>query len=430
MKRFLIILIIASICIVALSADVAGQICGDVDNDGSLNILDMAYYLDWLTAFGPSPPIVSLSDIDDKSGSTIADIVRLSDYFFYNPANAPDCNPGDVYDYEISNADTVFLPVAFADPSVVNEVELPIVTSFSDSVIGMYLVVFNNGSENSGHYKAVSTWYSSGGSTPINLSHNNADSSFFALSRIATSIVSGVNTFFSIIFDTTGMAGSGYIAVDKVDRSSEWRSCIAKKNGQLYLPIFAVMTHTYNHLIIDDAGILYALPLGIDSSAAPTVRDITSNNEMISWEAEADTSWIVLDKTAGQTPDQIQISIDKTGLNYGWHRGSVTIWNSDYPRTFPRTIGVSLHIGPVNYAGIDANCDGNFNVGDVTYLIDYLFGDPIGPPPCEPCPAAVENYPPMDLNCDGKTNITDVVRAMRYLYEVPYGAVPCDRCTQ
>jgi hypothetical protein len=65
----------------------------------------------------------------------------------------------------------------------------------------------------------------------------------------------------------------------------------------------------------------------------------------------------------------------------------------------------------------DVNNDGIINIGDVVYLITYLYRG--GPPPI-----------PMtcvgDVNCDGIVNIGDVVYLVTYLYRG--GAAPCPNC--
>ena len=54
----------------------------------------------------------------------------------------------------------------------------------------------------------------------------------------------------------------------------------------------------------------------------------------------------------------------------------------------------------------DANGDGEINVSDVVYLINYLF---IGGPPPQPLQAG-------DVNCDGTINVSDVVYLINYLF--------------
>ena len=55
----------------------------------------------------------------------------------------------------------------------------------------------------------------------------------------------------------------------------------------------------------------------------------------------------------------------------------------------------------------DCNADCTIDIGDVVYLIEYLFrnGDP-------PAPTGVG-----DANCDGVVDVGDVVRLIGYLYK-------------
>jgi hypothetical protein len=65
----------------------------------------------------------------------------------------------------------------------------------------------------------------------------------------------------------------------------------------------------------------------------------------------------------------------------------------------------------------DANNDGIINVGDVVYLITYLYrgGSPPIPTTCIG-----------DVNCDDIVNVGDVVYLITYLYRG--GALPCPDC--
>ena len=67
----------------------------------------------------------------------------------------------------------------------------------------------------------------------------------------------------------------------------------------------------------------------------------------------------------------------------------------------------------VSYRG-DVNGDGLIDVGDVVYLVDYLYKD--GP---APNPEEIG-----DVNCDGVVNVGDVIHLVNYLYRG--GPPPCE----
>ena len=109
-----------------------------------------------------------------------------------------------------------------------------------------------------------------------------------------------------------------------------------------------------------------------------------------------------------------------------WH------WYTLYPNTnkFLNSItfvgiqsGVhsEIHISAISRAGVfirgDVNTDGVIELGDVVYLINYLFKG--GPPP-DPLWTG-------DVNCDGVIDIGDVVYLINYLFKG--GPPPCDHCS-
>jgi len=73
-------------------------------------------------------------------------------------------------------------------------------------------------------------------------------------------------------------------------------------------------------------------------------------------------------------------------------------------------------------AGIRGDADGappgHINISDITYLIDYLFGTPLGPPP--PCP----NEGNANGDASENINISDIIYLVKYLYGIPLGPAP------
>ncbi len=59
-------------------------LCGDVDSNGDLNLLDIVYLIDWKFKGGPPPDYMNSSDVNGDSAVDILDIVYLIDWKFKN----------------------------------------------------------------------------------------------------------------------------------------------------------------------------------------------------------------------------------------------------------------------------------------------------------------------------------------------------------
>ncbi len=99
--------------------------------------------------------------------------------------------------------------------------------------------------------------------------------------------------------------------------------------------------------------------------------------------------------------------------NYGWHLLDDNYWGQpDIPSIRFRskeygTYSPRLDIDVVSYIPGDASGDGVVDIGDVVYLINYLFKS--GPAP----------YPLIagDANCDGVVDVGDVIYLINYLFK-------------
>lgn len=75
----------------------AKSACGDVNDDGTLNIGDLTYMINWLYLSGPPPPDPSAADMDLCPGVDVGDIDYLLHFMFFGgpaPCVGPtDCTP-------------------------------------------------------------------------------------------------------------------------------------------------------------------------------------------------------------------------------------------------------------------------------------------------------------------------------------------------
>ncbi|UCD17929.1 MAG: hypothetical protein JSV44_03215 [Candidatus Zixiibacteriota bacterium] len=76
---------------------------------------------------------------------------------------------------------------------------------------------------------------------------------------------------------------------------------------------------------------------------------------------------------------------------------------------------LTVQIEPAYMCG-DANDDESINLLDILYLIDYIYGDPIGPAP-DPLDAG-------DPNADGNINLLDILYLIDNVYGEPAGPDP------
>lgn len=57
-------------------------VCGDADNDGLVNLLDLLYIIDFLYTDGPEPPIPAAADVDASGSCDLVDILELIDHLY------------------------------------------------------------------------------------------------------------------------------------------------------------------------------------------------------------------------------------------------------------------------------------------------------------------------------------------------------------
>jgi hypothetical protein len=72
------------------SLTILSGLCGDVNNNGTVNILDVTYLINYLYKGGPPPPIPYLADCNGKVGLNILDVTYLVNYL-YKGGPPPDC---------------------------------------------------------------------------------------------------------------------------------------------------------------------------------------------------------------------------------------------------------------------------------------------------------------------------------------------------
>ena len=98
MKRLFFITILGGLLLFGATAFAQDKSdCGDVNDDGNLDISDLTYMINWLYMGGPPPPDPSAAEMDLCNGTDIGDIDYFIAYYFRGGpepcAGAADCTP-------------------------------------------------------------------------------------------------------------------------------------------------------------------------------------------------------------------------------------------------------------------------------------------------------------------------------------------------
>jgi hypothetical protein len=385
--KFLVILGLTAVLSVSSAS---GQVCGNVNGDpgGSVDISDMVYLLNWLYD-GPAPPNPSMADMDGRSGLTIADVTYFQQYLFGNPSGpAPDCSGGGTYSYAVAESDSIFLPRLLGIPESIESLVIPIVTVLQANTVGYYIPAIK-AAESNGIFRFDSVSTQSGGSaTEIYMGRKIWGDTLIlvASGTYSSDVISGVRSYYGAHFTRVapGLGDISFEATDRGDGDSR-RFAVVKDDGDLYIP---VVSH------LDDAPEFLQAPT--EELAFSAVRlfpsndsydlDITATMGTIDWEAETDADWLTLSSWTGTTPATLTVSVGEIDLPAGNYVGTINLHNVSGGYEYDQGIEIPVRLSLISpHPSMDANCDGLLNISDLTYLVNYLYGIPLGPAPCDPC---------------------------------------------
>jgi hypothetical protein len=98
------------------------------------------------------------------------------------------------------------------------------------------------------------------------------------------------------------------------------------------------------------------------------------------------------------------------------YTGTGTLDSAEIANFYDTYFIIKIEITNAEPACGDVNYDGDINIGDLVYLISYIFKG--GAPPY--------SLEAADVNCDDKTNFTDVIYLVEYFFRG--GPIPCADC--
>jgi hypothetical protein len=373
--------------LLAAAAPAFGQVCGDVNGDEQVNISDMIYLFEYMMGRAPAPVYPSMADCDDHYGITIADVYRLHSYYFsMPPGDPPDCSPALSYGYAPAPNDTVFIPRVYGIPESADSVFVPIMTSFESNTAGFFLPLNMPWVADDAFQLDHMYVHNFGYQSPVFIAGDfpAEDTTIFEGTAVAGEFSGIRNVFMGAVYER-GAPGPADITVEPADNLLGRPFAILKDDGDLYTPVIEYFDVITSFLQASAYDLTFTALAGDIPPDLYWDVDLTSSGAPINWEAEVSDEWIVLDFMTGTTPSTIRVMVAPgEELPAGIHNGTIVINDADNPYNFPLEINVELTLQRT-FPSMDANCDGKFNITDVAYILDYMFGIPPGPPPCDPC---------------------------------------------
>ena len=369
--------------ILLLALPCFGQTCGDVTGDGQVNISDLVYVINYSALNGPAPIDSASAEWDDHLGITISDVVAISDYFFVN-WDTLICGASQMYSFAPSPNDTIFIPAMYGIPDGLDKVQLPISFSVDTSTKGIYLpmLVLGAGSSTSFELDSIHRHWGVG-----------TVSSSWPLGD--TTVISGIeipgNEFvnhaevltlhFSRISD-----GTANIVTELFDLPGTRKWAISNGDGDLYRPTVVTLDIPIppDTLTVSETDISFETMAGNTSLDSFNI-EFGSTGMPIQFNLEPSEAWMMIDGSImpvlWTTPTTVLVTVDSDQMPVGTHNGRIDIVPEDGSVVADVDfINVTLTVYEPNlYPNGDLDCNGIIDLGDLTFMIAYLFLD--GPPP-------------------------------------------------
>lgn len=372
-----------------LAIPASAQICGDISNDGKVNIVDLIRVIEHIGK-GNAPLVdTAQAEFDGKLGITIGDAAVLIKHIFQIAPLV--CGASGVYTFPLSISDTIFMPSMMSIPDEVTSITLPISFTLDAATSAVYLPILPDQIPvDMDHFDVTSSGeFQVAGSSPSEAIVVIMSDSALSLNHLADTVtyqmlIYGQNV--SVISDMVALnisytrtePGLGTVGPIATDRSNVLRVAI-ERNGELFSPVIAtrLFQPPPDSMFLSTDSLAFRFTAGNTVTDTFTV-DITSNFGPLQFAVVTSDPWIVLPNLPAiepQTPFSLAVTVDSSLVPIGVNSGFIDINPLDPTVIAPQTrIAITAVANiPALFQTGDVDCNGLVDIADLTKLISHLF---------------------------------------------------------
>ena len=269
-------------------------------------------------------------------------------------------------------------------PEDVDNVSLLVLGSFSQEAGGFYLPILELGVGSNSVFELTGTIPSNlgiGSGTEIG-----TDTTLLLLLDFyqRTDFLND-NENLMILNYTRVSAGAGNIAPEAIDLATPL-DLVLERGNDLFVPVIAYYDATAGAGGFELSSESFTFNAFADSPAIETrMLGITHNGLAVGYELATSESWLEVSINNSVTPGMITVTADATGLGPLDYTGYIRIKYEDIWQPVDSIlVTMSVHPeGNVTFPAGDVNCDGSYDILDLTYTIDYIFRGGPNAFPCE-----------------------------------------------